>query len=272
MHEKLSSADSIQRLLNRVRSLAHRSAREKERCFWIEGIRHFVQASDAHFPFDTVLYSPILLKSDLAEMLTRRLKATGVPRVRLTPEQFRSVSLGDRASGVGAIVRQRWVPLAQLSPQHGLCILVIEYLRSAGNLGTILRTAEACGVGGIIFVGPATDPFDPAVVRASMGGLFHLPLVRANHDQVRSWARTHGVSVVGLAPGTAHLWTDLPASGLIAVALGEERQGLSPRLQGLCERMVRLPMCGRADSLNVGVAAGVMMYELVRRQHVARTG
>jgi TrmH family RNA methyltransferase len=262
------SAVSVQQLLARVRALAHRRARDNSRQFWVEGIRQFVQAFDAHAPFDTVVYSPVLLKSSLAEMLSRRLAARGVRRVTVTPEQFRSVSIAERASGIGAIVRQHWTPLsgvvAGVAP--GDVRLVFEDIRSPGNLGTILRTAEATGVAGAMFLSPGCDPFDPAVVRASMGGMFHLALTRTTHAHLRRWADANGVTLVGLSPDAPRLWTDLPSGGSrVALMIGEERQGLTSHGRAVCHELVRLPMSGRADSLNVGVAAGVMMYEMVRR-------
>src|SRR5205807_6324157 len=144
--------------------------------------RQFVHAVDAGFEFHTILHCPILLKSSTAEKMIRRLIAGGggVRRVALTPEQFRTISLAERASGVAAFVRQRWTALRRASPYRGLCWLAIETLRSPGNLGTILRTAEATGVAGVIFLAPSCDPFDPAVIRASMGGLFGLHLVRCS--------------------------------------------------------------------------------------------
>ena len=161
-------------------------------------------------------------------------------------------------------------PRQQVDPRQGLCWLVVEWIRSPGNLGSILRTAEAVGAAGAIFLGEAADPFDPAVVRASMGGLFGLQLVRTTHEHLGRWARSHGVMVVGLSPDAPELWTDpLPAARPIALLIGEERAGVSAGGAALCERMVRLPMSGRADSLNVSVASGVMMYELVRRRGLA---
>ena len=223
-----------------------------------------VQAFDARLEFDTIVYSRVLLQSDLSEMLVRRLVARGVRRVRISPEQFRSVCMAERASGISAIVRQRWTPLHQLQLGPNGFALVVEEIRAPGNLGTMLRTADACGAGGIIFLGHRCDPFDPVVVRASMGGAFHLPLVRTAVEPLRRWARTRGVVLAGLSPGADCLWTELPA-GPVAMLIGEERKGLSDRLRDLCDLTVRLPMTGRADSLNVGVAAGVVMYELVRR-------
>ena len=266
MQRTPSTAASVRQLLARVRSLAHRRARDNSRRLWVEGIRQFVQAFDAGASFDTVVYSPVLLKSSLAEMLSRRLAARGVRRVTVSPEQFRTVCTAERASGIGAVVGQKWTPLAEPDAPSSLCRLVVEDLRSPGNLGTVLRTAEATGVGHVAFLSPRIDPFDPAVVRASMGGLFHLRLSRTSHHDLRRWADAAGVTLVGLSPRAPLLWTELPADDHVALVIGEERQGLSDRAIAACHLTVRLPMSGRADSLNVGVATGAMLYELVRRR------
>lgn len=269
MNPTTPAAPSLPAILSRIRQLASPAARQQQSLYWIEGIRNFIQAHDAGIPFDTIVLSEILLQSSLAEKLSRKLHAQGVPRIKVTPEQFRMISLTERASGIGAIVRQRWTPHTA-PPKPGLCHLVIEHIRSPGNLGTILRTAEATGVAGILFVSSPgrhhlTDPFDPAVVRASMGGIFHLPLTRLSYSQLAHWSRTHKIPLVALSPEAPHPWTHLPA-GPLAIALGEERHGLSPQLRALCRHTVSLPMSGRADSLNVSIAAGVILYELVRRK------
>lgn len=265
MHHTPETSGSISDTLLRVRSLLKRPIRQETECLWIEGIREFIQAYDARFLFDTVVYSQILQKSSLAEMLVRRLVRSGVRRVRVTPEQFREISKTRRASGIGAIVRERWFPLDSLEPDRGLCWLIVEQLRSPGNFGTILRTAEATGVSGIICVGPLCDPFHPAVVRASMGGIFHLPLIRTTYEDLANWIQQHRVNLIGLSPEAKVNWTELPVAGPVGLVIGEERLGLSEEMRTLCNTMVRLPMTGRADSLNVGVATGVMLYELVRR-------
>jgi RNA methyltransferase, TrmH family len=266
MKNNQSVTASVCRTLTRVSQLGRRSVRDSQRYFWIEGIRHFVQAYDANYAFDEVVYSPILLKSPLVEMLVRRLGAASVKRVRVSPEQFRSISKDARASGIGAIVRQQWTTLEQADATIGLCWMVIEDLRSPGNLGTILRTAEAVGAAGVVFLGKACDPFDPVVLRASMGGVFHLSLVSATPHELQLWLEANRVQLVGLSPEATCPWTDLPAAQRVALAIGEERRGLSSQLRGLCHSIVRLPMVGRADSLNAGVAASVMLYELVRRE------
>ncbi|HEV8290973.1 MAG TPA: RNA methyltransferase, partial [Tepidisphaeraceae bacterium] len=118
------------------------------------------------------------------------------------------------------------------------------------------------------FLSDQCEPFDPAAVRASMGGIFHLQLTRATQRQLRRWAAAHGVLLVGLSPSAQGLWTDLPPHHPMSILIGDERKGLSQEGQDLCHALVRLPMSGRADSLNVGVATGVMLYELVRKNRV----
>jgi TrmH family RNA methyltransferase len=266
MHEQQSRVDLIQSVLGRARGLSQRRARDAQGCSWIEGIRNFVQAHDAGVHFEAVVYSRVPLKGDCPEMLSRRLAARGVARLHVTPEHFRSVSLAQHASGIGAIIRQRWTPLDAVEPDRGIGLLVMEEIRSPGNLGTILRTAEACGIGAVILVGMWCDPYDPAAMQASKGGIFHLRLVRTRHEELRRWAASRGVRLVGLSPRCEPIWTGLPRAGPIGLVIGEERRGLSPALRAMCDRLVSLPMTGRADSLNVGVAAGVAMYELVRRR------
>jgi TrmH family RNA methyltransferase len=258
----------VEQILHRVRALCQRATRDREGQFWIEGIRHFVRACDARLQIDAVVQSETLLKSALADKLARRLAAEGVPRYRVSPEHFRTLSVADHASGIGAIVRQPWTPLERAEQRSGLCWIVVEQIRSPGNLGTILRTAEAAGASGIIFLDRSSDPFHPAVVRASMGGLYSLALVRATFPQLRRWAATRRILFVGLSPDGGFLWTDLPLSQEVALIVGEERGGLSERLRSLCHASARLPVAGGADSLNVAVATGVMLYELVRRSQM----
>jgi TrmH family RNA methyltransferase len=260
-----SHDELVRKVLGTVRSLGNRRGRDHSGCFWIEGVRNFLQAHDHRAAFRAVVVSEVLLRNSAAAKLVRRLATAGVPLARVSPEQFRSVSTATHASGVGAILQQRWTPIEE-ARADGLCWLVVEQIGSPGNLGTIVRTAEAVGAGGVIFVGPQGDPYHPTVVRASMGGLFALHYVRATHDGLRAWIDRNHVRLIGLSPEAESLWTEGPLDRPVALVVGEERCGLSPALRRLCESCVRLPMTGKADSLNVGVATGVMLYELVRRK------
>jgi TrmH family RNA methyltransferase len=154
--------------------------------------------------------------------------------------------------------------LHAISPKTGLCWVVLENVRSPGNFGSLIRTSEAIGGAGFILIGPHIDPFDPNVVRASMGAIFRQRFVRTTHGSLRNWLRRHRCVVVGASPeGPIDLHRfDFPRPTILL--LGEERRGLTPFQRGLCRRLVRIPMAGAADSLNVAIAGSLLLYEVYR--------
>ncbi|HVR83189.1 MAG TPA: RNA methyltransferase [Planctomycetota bacterium] len=257
-------------LLARIRKLRFRPVRERTGLHYVEGFRNFIQALDAHVPIEAILYSEILAQNPAVQKNVRLQRRAGVPVVRVTPEVFRGASGSLRASGVGAIVRQHWTPLADADPRQGTCWIAVRSLRSPGNVGTILRTAEAAGVGGVVLLGNQVDPFDPAVVRASMGGLFRLRLVRSSLQEFVLWKTQWDCRVWGTSPTAGGLYTEASVEGPLVVLFGDERRGLSPEELGVCTETSRIPIVGRADSLNVGVAAGVILYEVLRRRPPVR--
>lgn len=249
-----------------ISNLSRRPFRDRTGLHFVEGVRGVLHALDAVVAVETIVASEILLTNDYMAKRVRHAKRDGVPVARVTPEEFRAISRTERASGVAAILRQHWTPLASADPERGLCWLAVSRIRNTGNLGTILRTAEAVGAGGLFVLDDETDPFDPAVVRASMGGIFRLNLVRATLEDFSKWALGHGCRVVGTSPSAERSYTEIGVEGPLVIFLGEEREGMKPGEKGLCTDMARVPILGRADSLNVGVAAGVMLYEVLRRR------
>jgi TrmH family RNA methyltransferase len=259
-----STLDEIRRLQ------ADRAHRDARRTFFVEGVRSVVQAIESGFHIETLVYSEKLLIVPFARRLVRDRSRSGTPTLHVSPEAFRQVSATPRASGLGAIVAQRWLPLHSASPRAGLCWVVLDAVRSEGNLGSLIRTSEAIGGAGFIVVGPRTDPFDPAVVRASMGALFGQTLIRTNDRSFRNWVRRHRCRVIGASPdGSADLHRfDYPRPTILV--LGEERRGLTPLQRELCSDLVRIPMVGTADSLNLAVAGSLLLYEVYRARSVRR--
>jgi len=251
--------------LVRIHRLQQRSVRERTGLHYIEGFRNFIQALDAKISVEAIVYSEILAQNPAVQKNVRLQKRAGVPVVRVTPETFRRSSGTARASGIGAILRQHWTPLAEADPRQGCCWIALSSIRSPGNLGTILRTAEAAGVGGVVLIGDAVDPFDPAVVRASMGGLFRLRLVRTSLREFVDWAARWTCRIWGTSPSAEGLYTEATVDAPLVVLFGDERRGLSLEEQAICTQMSRIPIVGHADSLNVGVAAGVILFEVLRR-------
>jgi len=156
------------------------------------------------------------------------------------------------------------------SPRAGLCWVVLEEVRFEGNLGSLIRTSEAIGGAGFILVGARIDPFDPAIVRASKGALFRQTFIRTNDVSLRNWLRRHRCCVIGASPdGSAELHHFAYPRPTILV-LGEERRGLTPFLRDLCSDLIRIPMVGAADSLNLAVAGSLFLYEVYRASSARR--
>jgi TrmH family RNA methyltransferase len=256
-----------------IRRLRARDERERTGRFVLEGVAPFLHACRASVALDRIVWNRLLLRNPEARAFVRSRKREGVPTLHVAPDAFRDLSETARASGVLAVARQRWTALERLDTVRGTVRVAVERIRSAGNLGTILRTAEALGAEGVLFVGGASDPFEPAVIRASMGTVCDLELTRTSRYAFTSWSRARGVRIVGTSPRGERDARDLVSTGPIVVLLGDERVGLSASAMASCTECVRIPIVGRCDSLNVGVAAGIVLHQLlVRRAPRAASG
>lgn len=238
--------------------------RNSKGLFFAEGVRNFVEAVDHNYPIDTIIYSEKLLINPIARKLVCRLKRDGTSFVRAAPEQFRSISQTERASGIAAIYRQQIQKLDLLKPGHHICWTVLSHIRSLGNLGTLIRTSAATGAGGFILIGDSIDPFDPNVVRATMGAIFKQTIVRTGAKQFQSWIKSHKLQVVGASPGGLIDYDKACYTSPTFLMLGNERSGLTPEEQLLCGQLVRIPMIEGTDSLNVAVAGSLLLYEVFR--------
>ena len=250
---------------------SNRYFRDRHNLFYIEGVRNFIQVVESNFEIVTILYSEKLLIVPPARQLIRKLRRSGIKTIKLTPEEFRKISHTEKASGIAAIVSQRWTKLHQMSPQKGLCWTALEKVRSPGNLGTLIRTSEAIGGGGFILIGKNIDPYNPNVIRATMGALFHQKLIRTTYNSLDRWIRRHSCQVVGASPDGEVDFHRFRYPRSTILFLGEERKGLSKNQQDLCDRLVRIPMVGKSDSLNLGVAGSLLLYEVYKSKTVAKS-
>jgi TrmH family RNA methyltransferase len=231
---------------------------------FVEGVRNLVAAVDNGFSIEHLVVSNLLLTSSIGKKLVRNLRLEGISDTRVSPEQFRQVSRTPRASGVGAIVCQKPQSLHQIRPRIGTCWIVLTRVRSPGNFGCLVRTSAAVGGAGFILMGESIDPFDPAVVRATMGALFRQTFVRTGARQLHNWVRRHKLQIVGVSPDGATDYYRLRYRSPPVFVLGEERRGLDAEQRELCEEVVRIPMEPGTDSLNLAVAGSLLMYEAFR--------
>jgi RNA methyltransferase, TrmH family len=249
-----------------LRSLQSPQRRSRTGLYLIEGIRHLAQALENHAPIHSVFYDPSTLSNRFGQKLVRRLRQSGVPGIQLSPNLYRQFTLAAEPQGIGAIVSQQWTRLNDLRVARDSCWLGVESLEQPGNLGTIIRTAEATGVNGIFVLGQNVDPWDPAAVRASMGSLFAQQLVRCSTREFADWAKSSGVAVVGSSPSGLVDYREWPSQRPTVLLVGNEKYGLSEHLVEVADFMVRIPMAGRCDSINVAVAAGVLLFEMFNQR------
>ena len=252
--------------IKRIRGLRARKAREQSGLFYVEGIRIVAEAIQTDADIQEVVVAPGLLTSQFGREVVAEGRRAGVTCLEVTDQVFRSISAKDGPQGLGAVVRQRWTALDEIQPDDAPWWVALSDVQSPGNLGAILRTSDAVGCSGAILVGQTTDPFDPGAVRASMGAIFSQRVVRATLGELQAWKAAHGYAMVGTsdAADVDYQAPDYPSR--LVVFMGGEQHGLSRQEQAACDEMVRIPMVGRSDSLNLAVATGVVLYEVFNQR------
>ena len=249
-------------LIQRLRSLQTPKGRAESGCYLIEGIRHVARAIEADAPIEHLFVAPSTLASPLGQKLARRLRQSGTPCAKLAPDIYHRLSLAATPQGIGAVIRQDWLPLGAARPSRGDCWLAAEDVQSPGNLGTMIRTSEAAGAAGIILIGRTADPYDPTALRATMGALFTQKLVRTTAREFAAWSTSCRLTLIGSSPSAARDYREVRYRRPVVVLVGGERHGLSSELKSACSSLVRIPIARSGlDSLNVAVAAGILVYE-----------
>lgn len=244
-------------LVKQARALRQRKARLESGLFLVEGIHHVGEAVDLHWELESVLYAPELLTSTFARDLLKRLPLTPQP---VSEQVIESLADKDNPQGILAVVRQKNYLLAELSSAQRVVALVSP--QDPGNVGTILRTMDAVGADTLFLLEGGVDLYHPTLVRSSMGTLFSMPVVQTSFEQFITWSRSRALQLIGTsARGDVNYHTLVPQLPW-ALILGNEQKGLLPEQLKACDVTVSLPMRGRVSSLNLSVAAGVLLYAL----------
>lgn len=252
-------------LIKRMRLLADRRHRRRDGAFVVQGVQPVWQAVEAGADIETLVVAPGLLASEAARSMIAEQEAAGVPVARVSAALFARLADRDGPSGLAAIVRARPGGLADLPVLPDSRFVALHEAGNPGNLGTIIRTADAAGGAGVVLIGAAADPFDPAAVKASMGALFAVPVARAaGAAEFLGWAAGCGVSVVTTSAKARTSFWDASYARPLAVLLGAEGAGLPDDVLAAGDLQVRIPMTGTAESLNLAVAAGLLLYQARR--------
>lgn len=255
-----------------IRALRERPAREATGLFAVEGIRFLATAIDAASEVSGLLICPRLLTNPAGQAMVRRLRAARTPTTEVDPTTFRDLALAPEAQGVMATLPLRWQSLPDEVGRHDLW-LAVDTIRSPGNVGTLLRAGEAAGATGLMVFDPRStgpDPHDPLVLRATMGSLFAMRLVRTCHQSFRKWRHRYELTVVGATGEGSVDYRGITYRRPTVLMLGDEREGLSEAQRRTCDALVRIPMHGRADSLNVAMAGTILLFEVRNQRHPLR--
>jgi RNA methyltransferase, TrmH family len=248
-----------------VVALRRRRVREQTGLTMVEGYEELVLALSAGVRPRSLFFCPPLA-GDRARGMLDRLAGLGTEVIGVTPQVFGKMAYRESPDGWLAVVPAVATALPRLDPAALPLVLVCEGIEKPGNLGAILRTADAAGVAAVIAAGPVTDWGNPNVVRASKGTLFCVPVGSASSAEVLRWLDSQGLKLVVAMPGADLLVTEADLTGRAAIAVGSEKHGLPTPWAEAASVRVRIPMFGRADSLNVAAAAAIITYEAVRQR------
>lgn len=262
--EKISSLQNPR--VKQLVKLRDRRPRDEAGVFLVEGYREIRRALEKGVALQEIYFSPEWFLGENEPALIAQAQATGAQAFELTKDAFAKVAYRERPDGLLAVAPQWKRSLDGLKLPAAPFLLVVEAIEKPGNLGTILRSADAAGCDAVIVCDPVTDIFNPNVVRASTGVLFSVPLVVAESREVHAWLKAKGIRTAATTPHTTNIYTQTDLRGPLAVVMGSEQYGLSEFWMKGADTLVRIPMAGQADSLNVAMATIITLFEAVRQR------
>lgn len=254
-------------VLKRARKLRQRKYREKEGAFFVEGIQPVTQAIRHDADIQMIVLAPEILGDHPATELVGERRSQGTAVVEVERDAFASISNRDDPSGLAAIVSSAPAAIEDLRIESDSLFVVLDEVGNPGNLGAIIRTLDAVRGGGVILIGSATDPYHPTAVKASMGTIFAVPVCRLpDFGALNEWAEKSGVTVVTTSAKAEreHWSSEIPLPA--ALLFGSEGRGLPQDVLESGDVVLRIPVEGSASSLNLAIAASIMIYEVQRRR------
>lgn len=248
-----------------IKALANKKDRDETKSFMAEGLKLVIDALELGFEIKTLVYAKNVKDKPQVVQAATKTVARGGLVLEVSEKVLSSITRRDNPQMVVGIFTQRWTNLRDLRPKAGETYVALDRVRDPGNLGTIIRTADAAGASGVILVGESTDPFSMETVRATMGSVFAVPLVKASPADFLGWKKGAGVSVVAthLAGAVDYRTIDYKKKPVVLL-MGNEQSGLPEELAREADALARIPQVGLADSLNLAIATGVMLFEARR--------
>ncbi|MGL4197864.1 MAG: TrmH family RNA methyltransferase [Allorhizobium sp.] len=252
-------------IIKDIKALSLKKARDESRTFMAEGLKLVIDALDRGWTIRTLVYAKAGKGKPLVEKVAARTVAAGGLVLEVSEKVMSSITRRENPQMVAAVFEQRWTALKDVQPKGSETWIALDRVRDPGNLGTIIRTADATGASGVILVGDCTDPFSMETVRATMGSMFALPLVKTTPADFLKWKKSVDARLVAthLAGAVDYRTIDYKSKPVILM-MGNEQSGLPDELAQAADKLARIPQVGMADSLNLAVATGVMLFEVRR--------
>lgn len=252
-------------IIKDIKALSLKKARDESKTFLAEGLKLVIDALDRGWTIRTLVYAKAGKGKPLVEKVAARTVAAGGLVLEVSEKVMSSITRRENPQMVAAVLEQRWTPLKDIQPKGTETWIALDRVRDPGNLGTIIRTADAAGAAGVILVGDCTDPFSMETVRATMGSMFALPLVKTSPADFLKWKKSVDARLVAthLAGAVDYRTIDYKSKPVILM-MGNEQSGLPDELAEAADKLARIPQVGMADSLNLAVATGVMLFEVRR--------
>lgn len=252
-------------LVKDIKALALKKFRDQQNAFMAEGLKLVIDALDLGWEVRTLVFAKAGRGNPAVEKVAARTVAAGGTVLEVSEKVLSAITRRDNPQMVVGVFTQQFRALKDIRPKDGEVWVALDRVRDPGNLGTVIRTVDAVGASGVILVGETTDPFAVETVRATMGSIFAVPVARATQDQFLAWRQDFAGLVAGTHLKGAVDYRSVDFSGRpVLLVMGNEQQGLTEALAASCDRLLRIPQAGRADSLNLAVATGVMLYEIRR--------
>jgi len=248
-----------------IKALSDKKHRDETKSFMAEGLKLVIDALELGFGIRTLVYAKNVKDKPQVVQCATKTVARGGLVLEVSEKVLSSITRRDNPQMVVGIFTQRWTNIRDLKPAANETYVALDRVRDPGNLGTIIRTADAAGASGVILVGETTDPYSMETVRATMGSVFALPLVKASPADFLAWKKGAGVSVVAthLAGAVDYRTIDYKKRPVVLL-MGNEQSGLPEALAREADALARIPQAGRADSLNLAIATGIMLFEARR--------
>jgi len=262
--EQISSLQN-DRIKNLVK-LRSRRSRDQQGIFLAEGYRAISRALEKDVVPKEIYFSPDWFLGENETALLEEAQSRGAKLFEISKIAFEKVAYRERPEGLIGVIPQWSYSIKDLRLSKPPFLLVVESIEKPGNLGTILRSADAAGVDAVICCDSVTDLYNPNVVRSSTGVLFSMPTVMTSSDETIEWLRENGIRSIAATPHASQLYTETKLTGPVALIMGSEQFGLSEKWLNACDEQTRIPMAGQADSLNVAMATLITLFEAVRQR------